>query len=77
MKSVGYKKFLTETQYAPLCYNCKTGTIGEGTLGFCCEDQKNPKEYPGLLSPDYAFQGDAQTRQQHRGLIELNKLSVS
>lgn len=77
MKSLGYKKFLTDTDSAPLCYNCKTGTIGEGTLGFCCEDQMNPLEYPGLLSPDYAFQGDAQTRQQHRGLIELNKLSVT
>lgn len=52
----------------PLCHNCNKDSC-EGIDCFkCCKDQENPDLYPGLVSPDYAFDSDIEAR-----LNETNK----
>jgi hypothetical protein len=66
MQVIGHRYYSYDPQYKPLCYNCKTNLIGEGTLGYCCDDQKNNKMvYPELITPDYAFIGDQQLREKY------------
>ena len=38
-----------------ICHNCKKGV-------YCCDKQNNKKEYPNLISPDYAFEEDSKIR---------------
>lgn len=53
----------------PLCYNCKSNKWNpETTLGTCCDKQKNKDLYPFLNSPDYAFNGDQNMRNNHYNL---------
>lgn len=59
MSIIGYRYYnVIDPNTRPLCYNCKTELVGKGTLGYCCEQQKNTKDYPSLKSPDYQFPGD-------------------
>jgi hypothetical protein len=76
MQLIGNRNFSYDPKYAPLCYNCKNKTIGQGTLGYCCEEQHNKVVYPTLLSPDYAFVGDASQRQKYASDFLQNNLSV-
>lgn len=62
MKNMTYTQATGDS--TPLCYNCKTDLIGQGTLGTCCQKQFNNAEYLTLASPDYAFDGDQATRKQ-------------
>jgi len=72
----GYRFFETNPEKsAPLCYNCKTSLIGQGTLGRCCTNQKDKRLYPYLKSPDYKFPGDVLDRQHNEE--ELLKLGMS
>lgn len=51
----------------PLCYNCKTDLIGQGTLGKCCDKQRNP---------DYAFPGDRNDRNLQKEQLKSVGLSI-
>lgn len=63
MEILGYKYYIPEKQYEPLCYNCKSKYWKFTTeLGYCCEEQKDRNKYPFLKSPDYAFKNDHLTR---------------
>lgn len=58
VKAIGYRFQAIDSK--PLCYNCRLGSDGKpGSIGPCCEEQKNRALYPDLLSPDYAFNGDS------------------
>lgn len=76
MKRRGKTKFSMDKKYQPLCYNCQTNNIGIGSLGFCCDDQKDSLKYPNLLSPDYAFDDDKQIRQKYSNDLILKRLLI-
>ena len=79
MQIIGYRNISSDPKYLPLCYNCKKETDTEtdtlqtnieeenttGTLGFCCDDQKDKNLYPDLITPDYAFAGDTYIRSRY------------
>jgi hypothetical protein len=48
----------------------------DGTLGFCCEDQNDKSKYPQLITPDYAFDGDQDTRIKYSDELRLKGLNV-
>ena len=78
VKIKGYRFYNNNPQdYNPLCYNCKTDLIGQGTLGTCCEKQKQDKKtYSKLKSPDYKFPGDYADRVNSKRELEYLQLSV-
>jgi hypothetical protein len=76
VKRQGYRFYSQEVDLQPLCYNCKTDTIGQGTLGKCCDKQLNRDEYPELLTPDYAFPGDELLREKYSNLFLEKKLKT-
>lgn len=64
-KRVGYRFTSADPQHKPHCYNCRIGADGNpGTIGPCCDEQQNKQLYPNLVSPDFAFPGDALERGQ-------------
>jgi hypothetical protein len=76
LQQKGYRFYETNPDIsAPLCYNCKTSLIGQGTLGRCCANQMDKRLYPNLNSPDYKFPGDLLDRQHNED--ELLKLGMS
>jgi hypothetical protein len=76
VKRQGYRFYSQEVDLQPVCYNCKTDTIGQGTLGRCCDKQLNRDEYPELLTPDYAFEGDELLREKYSNLFTEKKLKT-
>ena len=59
----------------PLCHNCnKTNCEGLDCFN-CCKDQENTGLYPGLSSPDYAFDGDIEHRLDQKDKFERNGYS--
>jgi hypothetical protein len=72
---VGYRNPSADPKKVPLCYNCKSDLIGEGTLGRCCDKQRNQLEYPNLDTPDYAFSGDSTERKKYNSVFEYRGLS--
>lgn len=50
----------------PLCYNCKLGLFGPGTLGTCCDEQE---------TPDYHFKGDQFDRRENGKLLKEKGLN--
>lgn len=76
MQIIGNRNYSYDPKDTPLCYNCKNKTIGQGTLGYCCEEQNNKQLYPMLLSPDYAFVGDDQQRQKYAEELKLKNLYI-
>lgn len=65
-KPVGYRSVSSDPAHKPWCYNCRIGADGmPGSIGPCCEEQRNRQLYPNLVTPDYAFPGDALERGQH------------
>jgi hypothetical protein len=48
IKRMGYTQYSKNT--FPMCHNC----IDKNNF-YCCDEQKNNKIYPELISPDYAF----------------------
>lgn len=74
----GYRFYKEDPEsFNPLCYNCKTDLIGQGTLGMCCDKQVNKLNYPSLKSPDYKFPGDQLDRFNNRTDIFSLNLSVN
>jgi hypothetical protein len=73
---VGYRNPSADPKSAPLCYNCKTNLVGQGTLGKCCDLQLDRQEYPNLDTPDYAFAGDSITRNTYKSLFDYRGLST-
>ncbi len=75
MKNIGYTRYSTDPLDTPVCYNCpKDKQIGQGTLGICCEEQKNN---PSLITPDYAFSGDQIERSYAKEQLKLRNLEIS
>lgn len=75
MKLNGYRFYDKSPEYAPLCYNCKEGNSGPGSIGPCCEEQKDKSLYPNLSSPDYAFPDDLIDRTQSKEQFRERGLS--
>jgi hypothetical protein len=76
VKLIGNKKYSPDPQFAPLCHSCKSNLTGNGSLGFCCDEQKDNSKYPKLLSPDYAFDGDTNIRMLYKDTLTLLDASV-
>lgn len=72
---VGYRNQSADPKSAPLCYNCKKYLVGQGTLGKCCDLQRDKQEYPNLDTPDYAFAGDSTARNTYKSLFDYRGLS--
>ena len=62
IKPLGYTGYYEEQK--PMCYNCKNDAwFPTSRLATCCDEQKNnPKKYPFLKGPDYAFINDKTVR---------------
>lgn len=67
MQIIGNRHFSLDTQYSPLCYNCKSNLIGKGTLGYCCDQQ---------TTPDYAFVGDSEIREKYSDILKEKNLNI-
>lgn len=76
MQLIGNRNYSYDPKYAPLCYNCVSDKIGNGSLGFCCEKQNNKTLYPFLITPDYAFINDKSQRQKYKAELALKSLNV-
>ena len=64
MQGIGYHYFNADEDYKPLCYNCKSTKFEiSSSLDTCCDEQSDRTKYPFLKSPDYAFEGDYQERE--------------
>lgn len=79
VKIKGFRNYdQSPENYKPLCYNCKSGLIGQGSLGDCCENQKNDSlTYPNLKSPDYKFPGDSIDRYNARREFQSSGLKYN
>lgn len=77
MKRTGFKITSINPKFAPLCYNCQSDKIMQGTLGYCCTEQNNRDKYPTLRGPDYAFPGDQKLRSKYSDLLIQKGLSVN
>lgn len=73
---VGYKHTSADPKQQPLCYNCQSDLIGDGTLGRCCDKQTDSQLYPELQSPDYAYTSDQAVRKQYSELFAYRNLSL-
>jgi hypothetical protein len=76
MRLIGNRFYSNDEKYAPMCYNCKNNLVGNGSLGFCCNEQIDTKLYPNLLTPDYAFNGDTAQRILHKSYFDRSKLKT-
>ncbi len=64
MQNIGYHYYNADEDYKPLCYNCKSSKFEiSGSLDTCCDEQSDRTKYPFLKSPDYAYEGDFQARE--------------
>lgn len=74
----GYRYYYQDpSKSKALCYNCNKDLVGQGTLGYCCDEQKTDKiNYPGINSPDYKFPGDQLDRYNSRLELQSKGLSV-
>lgn len=72
---MGYRN--PDPKSEPLCYNCKNYLVGQGTLGKCCDLQRDRQEYPNLDTPDYAFAGDSTIRNTFKSLFDYRGLSYN
>ncbi len=69
VKIKGFRNFEKSPEdYKPLCYNCNTDLIGQGSLGLCCSVQQ---------FPDYKFPGDQVDRYNSRAQLSQRGLSVN
>ncbi|NBP15331.1 hypothetical protein EBU95_13165 [bacterium] len=76
MQIVGYRNYSLNPEYLPLCYNCRNKRIDQGSLGYCCDEQNNKVVYPQLITPDYAFVGDSDSRRRFADIFAARGLSV-
>lgn len=76
IKKQGYRFYSLDPKFSPLCYNCKTDTVNDGTLGTCCDKQLDKTEYPELLSPDYAYPNDKMLRNKYKNIFDEKNLKI-
>lgn len=76
-KQIGYRFYSPNPEVSPLCYNCQSNLINQGTLGTCCDEQLNKDLYPTLVTPDYAFEGDQAVRKEYVSLFKSKNLSIN
>jgi hypothetical protein len=76
MQIIGNRNYSSDPKYKPLCYNCKSNLFGEGSLGFCCDEQNDKEKYPELITPDYAFIGDNILRKKYADTLAQKTLNV-
>jgi len=76
VKIQGYRYYSLDPKFAPLCYNCKTDLTGNGSLGTCCDKQLDKREYPNLITPDYAYKNDKFLRQKYKDLFVQKNLEI-
>ena len=76
MQIIGYRNYSLNPEFLPLCYNCRNKRIDVGSLGYCCDEQSNKVVYPQLITPDYAFVGDSETRRKFADMFSARGLSV-
>jgi hypothetical protein len=76
LKLKGFR-YIDPSPVPPLCYNCKTDKIDNGTLGYCCDKQlDNVIDYPDLRKyPDYKFPGDEIERSHYKNILGQKNLS--
>jgi hypothetical protein len=75
-KTIGYRYVSSDPAHKPMCYNCKNGLGGPGSIGACCDEQLDVELYPELGgNPDYAFPGDELERYQHRDVLAQRGLN--
>ncbi len=69
-KTIGYRHISNDPAHKILVYNCKIGKNGSpGSIGFCYEEQMDKSQYPNLVSPDVAYEGDSLERWQNRHIL--------
>lgn len=71
MQIIGYRYYSKDPLNAPICYNCTSNLLGQGTTGNCCNNQ------PNFKSPDYQFAGDGVERTNAVSELAMQNLSVS
>ena len=79
LKTFGYKQIDDNKLDEIICYNCKKVGSKKDCTGLdcnkCCEDQKNKKLYPNLISPDYAFPKDFHDRIKNKKSFQSKNMS--
>lgn len=81
IKTLGYKEFNETGNHAAICYNCNKSLKDNGEMcsgiecNQCCEEQKDPRLYPDLKSPDYAFPNDYFERIKYAPELEKKNLA--
>lgn len=76
IKKQGYRFYSLDPNFAPLCYNCKTDTINNGSLGTCCDKQSDKNQYPELITPDYAYPNDKLLRNKYKNIFDEKNLKI-
>jgi hypothetical protein len=79
---LGYRFTNADPQNLPLCYNCHAkdrlpDNAPNVTLGHCCQEQYNTREYPTLDGPDYAFPYDSDIRKSQQSLFVFRGLDTT
>lgn len=76
-KTIGYRFISNDPAHKPWCYNCHVGDDGmPGSIGPCCEEQRNVELYPELGgNPDYAYGGDQLERYQFADVLHQRGLN--
>lgn len=75
MESFSYR--IPRNPEQALCYNCSNGNLGSFTMGKCCVEQKDTRNYANLLTPDYAYINDTSQRFKYRDLFDRYNLNWS
>ena len=76
VKTIGFRYASTDPQNKPFCYNCRDGINGPGTMGPCCDEQRDLDLYPQLGgNPDFAYPGDELERYQYRDVLAQRGLN--
>lgn len=71
MVNISPRLYSYKSAYKPYCYNCRDSTFD------CCPTQKNLKLYPKLVTPDYAFPNDIDTRFKYKDILKKKGLEYN
>jgi hypothetical protein len=81
IKTLGYKEYNETGKHSAICYNCNKSLNENGKMcsgiecNQCCEEQKDSRLYPYLVSPDYAFPNDYFERIKYANELEKKSLA--
>jgi hypothetical protein len=70
VKLLGVHKYTNEQN--AICRNCKE----KDYFNDCCKLQQDPKQYPNLITPDYAFKNDTPLRLQYANELKEKGLDI-